>query len=86
MARIIKATGAIVEVSPKNGRDFQLDELNKIVGGYIEIVPTTTGEVMVVNEDGHRLGLPLNKLASSFYRSPYPIVGDVLICGREQID
>ena len=37
MARVIKADGTIVMVSPENGTDFQLDELQEIVGGYIEI-------------------------------------------------
>ena len=58
MARIIRATGAIEEVAPRNERNFELGELQKVVGGYIEIVKTKTGEIMVVNEDGHSLALP----------------------------
>jgi len=88
MARIIRTTGAIEEVTPQNGTDFQLPELNKIVGGYIEIVQTTTGEIMVCNEDGHALGLKFNSLASHLYPGfpPYPVLGDVLVCNRDQID
>jgi hypothetical protein len=75
-------------VEPANGQTFQLKELNAIVGGYIEIVATKTGEIMVVNENGHAEGLPFNSLASSYYQGfpPWPILGDVLVCGREQID
>ena len=88
MARIIRATGAIEEVAPRNERNFELGELQKVVGGYIEIVKTKTGEIMVVNEDGHSLALPFNSLASSLYDGypPYPVLGDVLVCDREQID
>ncbi len=38
MAKIIKTDGTIVEVTPQNGTDFQLEELQKIVGGYIEVL------------------------------------------------
>lgn len=37
MAKIIKTDGTIVEVTPQNGTDFQLEELQKIVGGYIDV-------------------------------------------------
>ena len=41
MAKIIKTDGTIVEVTPQNGTDFQLEELQKIVGGYIEVLRRT---------------------------------------------
>lgn len=37
-AYIVKASGETVEVEPRNGTDFQLEELQEAVGGYIEIV------------------------------------------------
>lgn len=54
MAQIIKTDGQIVPVEPKNGTDFQLDELQQIVGGYVQLFPLANeaGEVMVMNEDG----------------------------------
>ena len=42
MAKIIKTDGTIVEVTPQNGADFQLEELQKIVGGYIEVLSLQT--------------------------------------------
>ena len=36
MSKIYKSNGEIVDIEPKNGKDFQLKELNDIVGGYIE--------------------------------------------------
>jgi hypothetical protein len=84
MARIIKAHGSITEYRPKNGDTFALEELQTIVGGYIEVVRTRTGELLIVNEDGLSLQLPFNSLASSYYGGS--IVGDVVICTPDEID
>ena len=84
MAEIIKATGERIAVTPKNGTDFSLDELRGVVGGCIEIVPLPGIGYMVVNDEGHRLGLPFNPLATAIYVA-YPIMGDVLICSIWQI-
>lgn len=52
MAQIIKTDGTTIEVEPKNGTDFQLEELQAVVEGYIQVIHIGDGEVMVVNEDG----------------------------------
>lgn len=83
-ARIIKTTGAIVEVGPANGKHFQLEELQAIVGGYIEVVRLPDGQLMFANEDGLSQGLPFNSLASSYYRAK--IVGDVLITSDDLVE
>ena len=92
MAQIIKTDGQIVPVEPKNGTDFQLDELQQIVGGYVQLFPLANeaGEVMVMNEDGKIEGLPTNPKATELaakrlFQGDY-IVGDVLVCKTEQID
>jgi hypothetical protein len=56
-AQIIKTTGEVLEVEPNNKTDFSLEELQEIVGGYIEIfnwkeMNRILSECMVVNEDG----------------------------------
>lgn len=83
MATIIKTNGEIYRVDPKNGKDFQLKELQEIVGGYIECVYMNDKIQMVVNEEGKILGLPINVAASSLVGQC--IVGDVLVCERRQI-
>ena len=87
MATLIKSTGEEIEVFPKNKTDFQLTELQKIVGGFIEIVKTKDGKTMVINEEGKVNDLPINQKASELY--PYNefdfIVGDVLICNENEI-
>ena len=65
MATILYPDGRREEIGPENGTDFQLAELQRIVGGYIEIVPTTDGRVMVLNEEGKVLGLPRNEQATA---------------------
>ena len=84
MAQIIKADGTKIDVEPKNGRDFQLSELQKVVGGYIETVNTIDGRLMIVNDEGKLKGLPFNQEATKLIRYDV-IVGDVLVCSRKQI-
>ena len=51
MAAII-TPNLITSTTPENGSDFQLEELKKIVGGWIEIVRCPNDWIMVVNEEG----------------------------------
>lgn len=90
MAQILYASGDVKNVEPQNGTDFQLNELKKIVGGYIEIVYLSDKQIMVVNEEGKLIGLPFNILATEAYRmatqpNNETIVGDVLICDVGQV-
>ncbi len=61
-----------------------LQELQQWVQGYIELVHLSDGSEMFVNEDGKRLRLPINELASTMARdvlSPHDqIVGRVVVC------
>ena len=91
MAKIIKTNGDIVEVSPKNGSDFSLSELSEIVGGYIEIIHTLDRKnIIVLNEEGKILQLPINKKATEIAYGNNNmindfIVGDVLLADLEQV-
>lgn len=90
MATIIKAHGEAFSIEPRNNNDFSLSELQAIVSGYIEIVPLKGNDVMVVNEEGKLNGLAINHTATRIYMEANPyaldiIVGDVLICNRNQI-
>lgn len=64
MATILRVDGSKEEVYPANGRDFQLRELQHIVGGHIEIIQASDG-IMVVNEEGKLQGLPRNEQATA---------------------
>ncbi len=95
MAKIIKTTGEEITVVPKNGKDFDLAEMQEIVGGHIEIVflginkETKKLMILVVNEEGKLNRLPFNSKATQLYHTcigPYDvIVGDVLYCEHKQV-
>ncbi len=90
MATTIKTNGETMDVKPKNGTDFSLEEMKEIVGGYIEVLFLEGGDLMVVNEDGKNLNLPINTEATKIidgdmYYDGDVIVGDVLICERNQV-
>lgn len=53
-----------------------LEDMQSLVGGYIETVQLTENVVMVVNEEGKLHGLEPNFLLWNDY-----IVGDVFFCG-----
>jgi hypothetical protein len=87
-ARIIKATGEIVEVEPANGTDFSLEEMQKFVGGYIEVAypHPYDGMIMVIDEEGKIKQKPINKVATLIYNNTSDvIVGDALLCRSEQV-
>lgn len=89
MAKVITTTGAISEVQPKNGKFFELEELQKVVGGYIEIINLCNDQIMVVNEEGKLEDLPYNFIATQMYqrntRALDYIAGDALVCLSNQI-
>jgi len=78
-----------IEVQPKNGTDFQLDELQDFVEGYIEIIQLANDEIMVINEEGKLLGLPLNLMATIPYQLTYgpidQIYGNALVCKTSEV-
>lgn len=89
MAKWIKING-ILDVEPKNGKDFSLEELQQYVGGYIQIVDLGK-ECLVINEEGKLHNLPINITATNIahdagalFLGDY-IVGNVLRCDRKQI-
>lgn len=90
MARYILTTGESFQVVPqhKNG-PFTAQELQAFVGGFIEVVNLGRNHWLVVNEDGLRLELPLNEVATRLVRRlglPHTIVGDALLCAVGELD
>lgn len=70
--KVIYPNGSSVMLSERPS----LDEMQKIIGGYIELVKLERS-TMWVNEDGIRLGLPRNEFASVV--SGQSIVGVVIL-------
>lgn len=91
MATLIKIDGTRENIQPKNGRCFELKELQKYVGGLVEYVGISEEETMVINEEGKLIGLEINDAAneiaeknSAIFFWDY-IVGDVVICKKSEL-
>lgn len=88
-AYIVKTTGDIVPVVPKNGTDFKLEEVQKIVLDTVEVVYDNGEYCMIASENAFARNLWLNAVASYIaeedtkkmgFDYPYLILGDVLVC------
>ena len=92
MATLIKADGSQVTIQPQNGTDFSLEELQKYVDGYIQIVylNNQADEILVLNEDG-KDRYPTNVTATELalkHRAIFRwdwIVGDVVLCKNSEV-
>lgn len=87
----IKSDGSIQDAKPMNKKKFTLQELQESVNGLVKITELSIHQCyMITNEEGAMLKLPVNKQASIFYEDEYglpdAIVGDVLICNKDQVD
>jgi hypothetical protein len=87
MAELIKSSGRKTNVNPKNDTDFTLEELQKYVGGNIQIVKTNDDRLMIINEEGKIFDLDINRRATKLYEygSCDIIMGDVLVIDKNQI-
>lgn len=56
---LIKPDGRAIKVSPANGTDYSLKELQGFVGGLIQICRGKE-KIYVVNDEGKLMGLPIN--------------------------
>jgi hypothetical protein len=87
---ILRPDGSTVPLAytpPRDEESFEemqesLRALQEAVGGYIETVPIPQDNdlILLVNEDGLRLGLPPNAQASTLARQP--IVGAAVLIPR----
>lgn len=79
---LYRTDGTIVPIAPSGVR-WTLEELQGLVGGYIETVSTIDGRIMIINEHGKIVEpmLPLNVLATRIYCHGRvdPIVGPAVV-------
>lgn len=55
------------KVTPSNGTDFSLEELQGFVGGYIEIIRLGDNRLVIVNEEGKNIGSSKEHLCNKDY-------------------
>ena len=93
MAKIIKTTGEVIEVTPKNGTDFSLEEMQEIVNHngnhYIEVINLPNNKLMIVNEEGKLINAPINRKATDIFMQSFGacdvVCGNVLVCDGNQV-
>jgi len=87
---LLRVDGTTAPYPPAGGKLFTLQELQRAVGGYIEIVHLPGGFLLVVNEEGRLHGLPHNARASALavglVVGGEDIRGDALLCRVGRID
>jgi len=83
MATLFTVEGEEKTVEPK-GDTFSLEELQKYVEGYVEIVTLKDNKLLAVNEEGRLKNLPVNIPASR--TAKMLIVGPALLLESEQIE
>jgi hypothetical protein len=77
MATLIRPNSPTEEVTPANGKKFTLEEVQRLVGGdvqLLEVTPGIYGEIKVTARDkmfvvreGKLHGLPFNRVATTIY-------------------
>lgn len=97
-ARIIYVDGTVKEVVPKNGHDFQLDEMYDIIrtegnpDPMVQVVPLRSkNELLVCEENAIGLGLPCNQTATVYcavdvIQGDNGVQGTVLICPPHMLE
>lgn len=89
-AYLITEKCEVSQISPANGKEFKLAEVQKYVDGYIEIVKLNDEQIMIVNEEG-KFTKGCNQIASAIAHlhraiGQYDyIAGDVVICPSKML-
>ena len=87
---LITTDASVTEFVPANGRDFTLEELQKGVEGFIEIIYLTENTIMVVNEDGKRrlnqnmIATVIAKWFNAIFQQDY-IAGNAVMCQSDMV-
>ena len=89
-AKIIYTDKEDEDYTPKNGKTFELEELQGIVDGNFEIVRLKDGRIIIVDEDGKlknkAVNIPAtNILRRDHYTTDY-IVGTAIVCDSDMVD
>lgn len=89
-AYLISEECEVSQISPKDGRNFELEEAQKYVDGYIEIVRLSEKQIMIVNEEGkfikgcNQIATAIAHLHHAIEQRDY-IAGDVVICPTKML-
>lgn len=85
-AILYPAGGNAKDIMPANGTDFQLDELQRLVGGQIEI-HRIDDKLYICDEEGALKGKDMNLLITDKIGEKLngPAYGDWIICDSDMV-
>ena len=89
-AKIIYTDKEAEDYTPKNGKTFELTEMQEIVGGYVEPIRLNDGRMIIVDEDGKSKNKAVNIPATNILRRDHYttdyIVGTAIVCDADMIE
>ena len=89
-AKIIYTDKEDEDYTPKNGKTFELTEMQEIVGGYIEPIRLNDGRMIIVDEDGKSKDKAVNIPATNILRRDHfttdYIVGTAIVCDADMVE
>ena len=89
-AKIVYPDKDSEDYTPKNGRTFELEEMQKLVGGYIEIIRLNDERVIIFDSQGKALNKAVNIPATNILRRDHSttqyIVGTAIVCDSDMVD
>ena len=89
-AKIIYTDKEAEDYTPKNGKTFELTEMQEIVGGYVEPIRLNDGRMIIVDEDGKSKDKAVNIPATNILRRDHfttdYIVGTAIVCDSDMVD
>lgn len=89
-AKIIYVDKEAEDYTPKNGRTFELTEMQEIIGGYIEPIRLIDGRMIIVDEEGKSKSKAVNIPATNILRRDHfttdYIVGTAIVCDADIIE
>ena len=90
-AYLVSVEGEITTIAPNDGKEFELNEVQKAVEGMIEVVWLNDSWIMIVDEEGKYDGKQPNLLATIIAHQQRAIsawdciVGPVIICPEKML-
>lgn len=92
-AKLLKVSGEVMEIEPKNGTDFKLDELYKHLNcSLVEVINLNQEDIIIVDEEGkwasnNVINVNATMLAqeNQAITSWDYIAGNAIVCNRKMI-
>ena len=92
-AKLLKVSGEVMEIEPKNCTDFKLDELYKhLQCSLVEVINLNQDDIMVVDDEGKlKANNVINVNATMLAQENQAITswdyiaGDAIVCNRKMV-